>query len=234
MAKKKIVLVEDDDVLRENYAEIIEDKGFSVEAFASREEATQHIKHALPDLVILDISLHGEHDAGFEICKELRALSSTLPIIFLTSHDSDIDKISGFRFGADDYLIKGVSWAFLIIRIETLLRRSEAWKSESQSASSTRQIERGNVMIDSDQLKVFWKNQLVDLNLTQYWIVKALIEETGKPKTFSDLMKSANIIVEPNTITAHIKHIRDRFGFIDKDFNNIKNERGKGYRWIDD
>ena len=234
---KYIILVEDDEATREGYAEILRDAGFHIDTFSNRETVLAACKHIVPDLVILDISLHSERDAGFEICKELRLMMPTLPIIFLTAHDSDIDRISGLRLGADDYLVKTVSLDYLIVRIETLLRRTQILLNLSQENISIepryeQSITLGNLELQSNQLQVFWLRQSVDLNLTQFWIVKALIEHPGQLKTFLDLMNAANIVVENNTIISHIKHIRERFRRIDNRFDCIKNERGRGYRWI--
>lgn len=231
---KQLALVEDDDVIRESYSEILQEAGFSVAAFDTYDAAITRFREILPDLAILDISLHGENDAGFELCKQLRLLSPTLPIIFLTSHDSDIDRISGLRLGADDYLVKSVSLEYLIVRIETLLRRAEQWqRSVQEDVTPAPRLLRGPLELDTERLKTYWVKQVVELNLTQYWTVQALVENSGQLKTFKELMKAANIVVEPNTIVAQIKHIRDRFRLIDDTFDCIKNERGRGYRWLD-
>lgn len=236
IVNKKIILVEDDEATREGYAEILRDTGFHVDAFGDRDTALTQCKLSLPDLAILDVTLHGERDAGFELCKQLRNLAPTLPIIFLTSHDSDIDRISGLRLGADDYLVKTVSLDYLVVRIETLLRRADVWANYAQAGATSerRTIVLGSLELEPEQLRAFWQGQPVDLNLTQFWMVKALVEEPGRLKTFSELMSAANIVVEPNTVVAHVKHIRDRFLRVDNSFDRIKNERGRGYRWLTD
>lgn len=95
---------------------------------------------------------------------------------------------------------------------------------------------RGSLLIDQSKLVAFWKGQPVDLSLTQLWMIKELAsnsEQVEQVKSYSKLMRAANFVVEPNTITAHIKTIRDRFKAIDNDFNCIKTERGLGYRWVE-
>ena len=100
--RRRIAIVEDDPALRANYAEALHKHGFEVEAYAAREAALAAMKHRLPDLALIDIGLGSDMDGGFALCRELRALSSALPIIFLTARDSDFDIVAGLRLGADD------------------------------------------------------------------------------------------------------------------------------------
>jgi two-component system OmpR family response regulator len=229
---KQLVLVEDDEVIRENYIELLSDEGFEVIAFGNRRDAMVYFEKNLPDLVLLDITLEQERDGGFQLCTLLRARAPALPILFLTSHYSDMDRISGLRLGADDYLTKDISMAYLVVRIETLLRRIETLTSAGQSGHAAGKTF-GALTLDSDRLTVFWQDQPVDLTLTQYWIVQNLALNTGQVRSYHQLMKAAHIVVEPNTISAHIKTIRDRFKAIDREFRSIKTERGIGYRWSD-
>lgn len=100
----KIALVEDDEIIRDNYSEILADEGFDVIAFSNRQAAMQYFQTSLPDVAILDVGLQEERDGGFKLCSDLRRIAPKLPIIFLTSRDEEIDKISGLRLGADDYI----------------------------------------------------------------------------------------------------------------------------------
>lgn len=153
----------------------------------------------------------------------------------LTSHGSEVDKISGFRLGADDYLTKDISIEYLIVRIEALLRRYERIQNNNlQPATLTgNSNESACIHVDTERLLVYWNSQAVDLTLTQFWIVQELLTKPCKVKSYQQLMKAANIYVEANTITAHIKTIRSRFKIHDPDFNCIKTERGIGYRWLE-
>ncbi len=231
----EIVLVEDDDVIRENYAELLTDEGFEVKTFSNRKDAMAYFGLRIPDIVILDISLDEERDGGFQLCMHLRQISPALPILFLTSHGSEIDKISGFRLGADDYLTKDISIEYLIVRIEALVRRYKTIKN-SNTVTYPVKDSRNNwekIYIDQERLLVYWNNQPIDLTLTQFWIVQELLAEPRQVKNYRQLMSAAKIYVEPNTITAHIKTIRSRFMAVDESFNCIKTERSIGYRWLD-
>ena len=105
---KRIAIVEDDPDQRANYSDAITKKGYEVTAYASRQEALAGFDENLPDLVILDIILGDEVDAGFQLCRDLLARAPTLPVIFLTERINEIDKISGLRLGAWDYLPKPI------------------------------------------------------------------------------------------------------------------------------
>ena len=96
---KIVAIVEDDPAIRANYTDLLKKHGYQVSAFADRGSALAAFRSRLPDLALLDIGLAGEPDGGFALCRELRALSAALPIIFLTARDSDFDVISGLRMG---------------------------------------------------------------------------------------------------------------------------------------
>ncbi|MGD9163978.1 MAG: response regulator, partial [Chromatiales bacterium] len=123
MPSRQIAIIEDEAVIRENYADYLQRQGYRVTGFASREQALKAFEQGLPDLVILDIGLGDEIDGGFTLCRELRARTATLPIIFLTARDSDFDSVAGLRLGADDYLTKEISLPHLAARIAALFRR---------------------------------------------------------------------------------------------------------------
>jgi two-component system OmpR family response regulator len=101
---KRIAIVEDDPAIRANYRDALRKQGFEVVDYGNRPEALAALKSRLPDLALIDIGLGSELDGGFALCRELRALSATLPIIFLTARDSDFDIVAGLRLGADDYV----------------------------------------------------------------------------------------------------------------------------------
>lgn len=121
--RKRVMLVEDDVVIRDNYADILGEEGFEVGVFGNRRDAMVHFNEVSSDIALLDIGLEEEREGGFQLCADLRQLSPKLPIIFLTSRSEEFDRISGLRLGADDYLTKDISIDYLIVRIEALLRR---------------------------------------------------------------------------------------------------------------
>ena len=103
---RKVAIVEDDFDQRENYRDALAQSGYEVTTYNNRQAALRGMRANMPDLAILDIMLEHEMDGGFDLCRDLRALSPTLPIIFLTARDTDIDRVSGLRLDAWDYLTK--------------------------------------------------------------------------------------------------------------------------------
>lgn len=225
---RHIVLVEDEPGIRENYADALRKQNYEVTSYESKAEALQAFKSALPDLVLLDIGLGDDAEAGFEICRQLRNLSSTLPVIFLTARDSDFDAISGLRLGADDYITKDINIHQLLARIAALFRRVSAMQ---EAGDGNKRINHHDLMIDVDCLLVEWKAQRIDLTLTEFWIVHALARIPGHVKNRDQLMSEANIFVDDSTVTSHMKRIRKKFREIDNEFNCIETMYGMGYRW---
>ena len=111
---RRIAIVEDEPAIRANYADVLRKQGYEVAAYDNRADALAAFRTRLPDLAIIDIGLGDDIDGGFALCRELRALSPTVPIIFLSARDSDFDIVAGLRLGADDYLTKDVSLPHLL------------------------------------------------------------------------------------------------------------------------
>ncbi len=228
-----IALVEDDDLLRANYTKALERDGYLVNSYANRPEALAAFEHRLPDLAILDVMLQDEMEGGFDLCRELRQKSPTIPIIFLTARDSDLDKVSGLRLGGWDYLTKNTTTLdFLPVRISALFKIVESLRKNEQDHEFITTV--GELNIHPDRKQVFWKNQLIDLTLTEFWLLRSLTRHPGHVKSHDQLMEAANVVVTSNAITAHIRRIRDKFREIDPTFDAIRTEYGMGYRWLSD
>lgn len=225
---RRIALVEDDPAIRANYSEALRKHGFDVSAYAGRDEALSAMRARLPDLAIIDIGLGSDADAGFALCRELRALSASLPILFLTARDSDFDIVSGLRLGADDYLTKDISLPHLLARIGALFRRAELAR-EAPAQEET--LVRGDLSIDLKRFSVAWRDQPVPLTLTEFWMVHALARHPGHVKSREQLMREANLVVDDATVTSHVKRIRRKFQGVDAAFERIDTAYGMGYRW---
>ncbi|WP_417763147.1 proteobacterial dedicated sortase system response regulator [Shewanella sp.] len=226
---KRIAIVEDEAAIRENYKDVLQNQGYSVQAYANRQQAMQAFNTRLPDLAIIDIGLEDEIDGGFTLCQALRGLSSTLPIIFLTARDSDFDTVCGLRLGADDYLSKDVSFPHLLARLAALFRRSEL--AANEAPSTTQLLERGPLSIDVNRMQVSWNEHPIELTVTEFWMVHAMAKHPGHVRSRGDLMQEAKIYVDDSTITSHIKRIRKKFIAIDANFDCIDTVYGMGYRW---
>ena len=225
---KHIAIVEDETAIRENYSEMLSKQGYQVSGYCDRISAEQAFTEKLPDLAIVDIGLGDEIDGGFTLCQTLRGLSKTLPIIFLTARDSEIDTVCGLRMGADDYLTKDISLPHLAARIAALFRRMAALEVPVVAENI---INRGPLKIDANRMQVSWHDHTIDLTITEFWMVHALAQRPGHVKSRNDLMSDAKIFVDDSTITSHVKRIRKKFIKVDADFNCIDTIYGMGYRW---
>ncbi len=228
--KRQIAIVEDEPAIRDNYAAAFSREGYSVRAYANRAQAMSAFATRLPDLAVIDISLEDEPEGGFELCRQLRALSAELPIIFLTARDSELDAVSGLRLGADDFLTKDLSLAHLTARVNALFRRIDALRRPREASQVLR---RGALTLDAERMQVEWNGKAVVLSLTEFWIVHALANHPGHVKNRQQLMDAANVVLDDNTITSHIKRLRRKFQVIDAAFDAIQTVYGMGYRWTD-
>ncbi len=227
---RRIAIVEDEPALRANYCDVLRRHGYEVAAYGTRAEALAAFRTRLPDLALIDIGLGDDVDGGFTLCRELRALSATVPIVFLTARDSDFDVVAGLRLGADDYVTKDVSLPHLTARIAALFRRSDLLAAPAVADDV---LERGALTLDGKRLAAQWNGRRVELTLTEFWMVHALARYPGHVKDRDSLMRDAKIVVDDSTITSHVKRIRRKFEAIDPSFDRIDTVYGMGYRWRD-
>jgi two-component system OmpR family response regulator len=225
---RRIALVEDDPTIRQNYVDALERAGYEVAAFADRAAAARTLATRLPELAIIDIGLGAEIDGGFALCRDLRAASAQLPIIFLSARDSDFDIVSGLRLGADDYLTKDVSLPHLLARIAALFRRVDA---ATQAPAAEDVLRRGDLVLDAARMTAHWKGAAVNLTVTEFWMVHSLARHPGHVKDRDQLMRDAEMVVDDGTITSHVKRIRKKFAAVDPAFAAIETIYGMGYRW---
>ena len=224
---RNIAIVEDEAAIRLNYMDALRRQNYQVSGYGGREAALQAFRQKLPDLVIIDVGLGDDIEGGFELCRELRSMSRSLPIMFLTARDSDLDTISGLRLGADDYLTKDISLPHLMARIVALFRRVSTQASEQSSSW----IERGKLRLSAERMEVLWDTHPVPLTVTELWIVHSLAKHPGHVRSRQQLMDDASIYVDDQTITSHIKRIRRKFKALDDGFDKLDTVYGAGYRW---
>lgn len=227
-SSRTVAIIEDEIAIRENYAAALRRQGYRVNCHSTRREALDAFSTRLPDLVIIDINLADEAEGGFELCRQLRARSAELPIIFLTARETEIDVVSGLRLGADDYLTKRIGIEQLLARVAALFRRVDALTSIETSSS---RIERGHLELDADRMSAIWKGKAVVLTVTEFWIVHALAAHPGHVRTREQLMAAANTVLDDSTVTSQIKRVRAKFASVDPGFSAIQTVYGMGYRW---
>ncbi len=228
---KLVAIVEDEAALAANYQDALKQQGYRVSHYYDRASAVTAFGQRLPDLVIIDIGLGDEPEGGFELCKFLRRRSARLPIIFLSARDSDADKISGLRLEADDYLTKDISLVHLMARVNALFRRIAARGTDTDESGTIRQ---GPLLVNTDCATATWRDEKIDLTVTECWVVAALARHPGHLKSREQLMQAGKLVVEENTITSMIKRIRRKISEVDAQADPIQTEYGMGYRWRPD
>ena len=229
---RKVAIVEDDFDQRENYADALQQSGYEVATYSNRKDALAGMSKDMPDLAILDIMLENEMDGGFDLCRDLRALSPTLPIIFLTARDTDIDRVSGLRLDAWDYLTKPLNMQYLSVRINSLFRIVDSLGQGSQKSDENDVLVVNELSIDEDSMTISWRGQELSLTLTEFWLIESMARFPGHVKTYENMMQiTRQSYVERNTINGYIRRIRNKFKEIDPDFNHIQTVFGVGYKW---
>jgi two-component system, OmpR family, response regulator ChvI len=226
-----IALVDDDRNILTSVSMTLEAEGFAVRIYTDGAEALRGLMQSPVDLAVLDIKM--PRMDGMELLEKLRR-SSELPVIFLTSKDDEVDELMGLRMGADDYIKKPFSQRLLIERIRTLLRREASRNTTEKTGEAA--IARGDLTLDPNRHLCTWKNQPVELTVTEFLLLKARAQRPGHVKSRDQLMDSAygeNIYVDDRTIDSHIKRLRKKFKVLDNDFNQIETLYGVGYRYRD-
>ncbi|MCR9219208.1 MAG: response regulator transcription factor [Alphaproteobacteria bacterium] len=228
---QSIALVDDDRNILTSVSMALEAEGFAVATYTDGETALRALTSRPVDLAVLDIKM--PRMDGMELLQKLRQ-SSRVPVIFLTSKDDEVDELLGLRMGADDYIRKPFSQRLLIERIRTLLRRAEAEADAAAGKGGGGAIVRGDLVLDSDRHMCTWRDEPVQLTVTEFLIVKALAQRPGHVKNRDQLMDAAygeNIYVDDRTIDSHIKRIRKKFRKVDGAFDRIETLYGVGYRY---
>ena len=232
MSKQTIALIDDDRNILTSISIALEKEGFHVQTYLDGESALIGLTRSPPDLAVIDIKMPKMD--GEELLKKLRKKTS-LPVIFLTSKDDEIDELLGLKLGADDFVKKsgGFSIKILIERIRVQLRKKDITFNLDESKNI---ISHGKLKLDPSQLECEWDGkQLPDkLTTTEFLIVKELAKRPGIIKERSQLMDIAyreDTDIEDRTIDSHVKRIRKKFKKIDVNFYAIETRYGSGYRW---
>jgi hypothetical protein len=214
----RILVVDDEETLREGLKTYLEFEGYSVTAFASGEEVLQSDLSGI-DLILLDIMMGGM--SGMELAQILAqdVKTSDIPIIFLTAKDSEEDMVTGLNLGADDYIVKPYSIRNVIARIEAVLRRSSKRKHSSGISCDRNSLV---CMVDGNALKLPRK---------EFEILALLLENKGRIFTREELLQRIwpeKTIVTDRSVDVHITRLRGKISPYGK---NIVSRSGYGYGW---
>jgi len=224
-----VAIVDDEKNICETVAYALNKEGYKTLKFTNGQEAWNVLKHNLPDLIILDIIMPMMD--GLELCRKLRGVSESIPIIFLTSKDEEFDRVLGLEIGADDYLCKPFSMRELVTRVKVLFRR---YSLRAKEEDSTQCLIVENLQLDLQRYTVKWKGSALPLTITEFMLLQSLIKKPGIVKTRNQLMEEAypdNIYVSDRTIDSHIKRLRKKFIAVDDSFTHIETIYGLGYRY---
>ena len=228
----KIALVDDDRNILTSVSMTLEAEGFEVETYNDGQSALDAFNRKLPDMAVLDIKM--PRMDGMDLLQRLRQKTS-MPVIFLTSKDDEIDEVLGLRMGADDYVKKPFSQRLLVERIRALLRRQDAIGGEViPETEENKVIERGDLSMDPLPHAVKWKGQDVTLTVTEFLLLQALAQRPGFVKSRDQLMDVAyddQVYVDDRTIDSHIKRLRKKMRSVDEEFSAIETLYGIGYRY---
>lgn len=182
--KKRILIVEDDQVIRNMIATALTANGYSTYTTGSGLEACTIIMNKKPDLVILDIGLPDID--GFEIIRQVRSWN-TMPVVVVSARVHELDKIEALDMGADDYLTKPFGTGELLARVRTALRHAKA--GQSQSDENGISYRKGGLNIDFEKRFVTVENVEVHLTQTEYKIISLLAQNSGRVLTYESIMK---------------------------------------------
>ena len=227
-------LVDDDRTILTSVSIALQQEGFVTRVYADPQVALKAIGDNPPDLGVFDIKMPGMD--GMELLRRVRETSS-VPVIFLTSKDDELDEALGLALGADDYITKPFSQRLLIARIRAILRRQELERGEAATDPGEAEpavIERGRLVMDPARHKISWDDRPVSLTVTEFLILETLAQRPGVVKTRNQLLDIAysdDVYVDDRTIDSHIKRIRRKFRAVDPAFNSIDTLYGVGYRF---
>ena len=223
----RILVVDDDPHIREVVQFALDREGFSTVEAKDGAEALERFEVEKPDLLVLDITMP-ELD-GTEVCRRIRQTDKT-PIIFLSSRDDEIDRILGLELGGDDYITKPFSPRELVARVKAVLRRFDD-QAKTRSEEGTATMQHGRLSLSLDDFTGQWDDTQVVLTLTEFGILRTLMQRPGKVYSRDDLMSNAyelSRIVSDRTIDSHVRRVRKKF--LDIGAEPVETVHGIGYK----
>ncbi|WP_097025577.1 response regulator transcription factor [Clostridium peptidivorans] len=227
MAEEKIIIVDDEEHIRELLKFNLENSGYSTIYADNGIDALKLIKSERPQLILLDLMIPGMD--GYDVCKEVRKDNnvSTTPIIMITAKGEEFDKVLGLELGADDYITKPFSIREILARVKAVLRRTSVQNIDKS-------YKFGNVIIDLEKHEVIKDNLKVELTLKEFELLEVLIRNKGRVLTRDFLLDKIwgyEYVGETRTVDVHIRHLRQKIEENDKNPQFIETIRGVGYRF---
>lgn len=231
-AGHSIAVVDNDANVLTTVAMALESEGYRVRCHADSVEALRALAATPPDLAILDIKMPKLD--GMELLDRLRR-ERDLPVIFLSSLNSETDQALGLRAGADDYIPKPFSTRLLTERVRAVLRRAALTSGQrDEDDEDEPPLERGPLALDPARHRCTWRGADVRLTVTEFLLLTCLVQRPGHVKSREQLLEAAyddGIYVDDRTIDSHVKRIRKKFRAVDGAFQEIETLYGVGYRY---
>jgi two-component system response regulator ChvI len=224
-----VALVDDDRNIITSVGMALEAEGLIVRSYTDPTKALAALAHQPADLAVLDIKM--PRMDGIQLLQRLRK-TTTMPVIFLTSKDDEIDEVLGLKLGADDYIKKPFSQRLLIERIRAVLRRADT--NPDASLLNDALLVRGALSMDPARYTCTWGDEAINLTVTEFLILHSLANRPGIVKSRDQLMDVAyddQVYVDDRTIDSHIKRLRKKFREADSEFANIETLYGIGYKY---
>ncbi len=234
MVTSPLVLVVDDDAdLRSVVSFALQKAGFRTLEAENGQRALEAWRIHAPDIIVLDIMMP-EMD-GTEVCRHIRR-TSDVPILFLSSRDDEIDRVLGLELGGDDYITKPFGPRELVARIKAVMRRLARRRLPEQNRPTPipSALQHGHLRLDQDHFKVYWKELEIPLTVTEFGLLRTLLERPGRVFSRDELMQRAykeQTIVSDRTIDSHITRIRRKFE--QAGAHPIETVHGLGYKCND-
>ncbi len=226
MSQARVLVIEDEPSIAETLEYSLQTEGFSVQLAGTGGEGLGAFSDKTPDFIILDVGL--PDISGFEVCREIRK-TSTVPVLFLTARENEIDRVVGLEIGADDYVVKPFSPRELVARVRAILRRSQ---NQMKSSADSTMIQVGELQIDCERMQAHWQTTSLNLSRYEFGLLKVFLQHPGRVYTRDQLMDL--VWDEPEasfdrTVDAHIKSLRAKLRDADPNLDAIVTHRGVGY-----
>lgn len=224
---KKILIVEDEPSLVFTLKDTLEAENYSVNVVTDGAKAVETVQQFEPDMMILDLML--PNVSGYDICKEIRDLKYTFPVIMLTARDQEIDKVTGLNIGADDYITKPFGVKELLARIRARLRRANAYSKSGPAEFLTL----GDIKIDLNEGKVLKPDQREEeLSTREVEIIEFFLSNANRPISRDDLLEKVwryEYSTNTRTVDVHISKLRAKIEKNPDDPKFLVTLHGVGY-----
>jgi phosphate regulon transcriptional regulator PhoB len=223
-ANKKILVAEDEVDVLNLVAINLKSAGFNVLKAEDGPTALESARTAFPALIVLDLMLPGM--SGIDVCKVLKSESATklIPIIMLTAKAEEVDRIVGLELGADDYITKPFSPRELVLRVKSVIRRTDS------SGPIDHTLKIGDIQLDRARFEVLVKGKQLDFTATEFKLLALLMERRGRVQSRDTLLNDVwgyENLIDTRTVDTHIRRLREKLG---KSADCIETVRGFGYR----